>query len=190
MEDQLTKQEILELFKKARETGQHKRWVLAAKRLLLLKNRRESALTGEDIIEEIFYKVLTGDRKFRSDINLDQYVMETIKSIVDNEVRKDLRMVREKIQQPDGGNEDSVSIVDTLEQEAFIGQDKELETAEMYDLFWDACSDDEEALEFLIAFMDGNTKTADLAKAMGKTPEGITNIKKRIKRRVDKKLLQ
>jgi hypothetical protein len=38
--------------------------------------------------------------------------------------------------------------------------------------------------------MDGNTKTADLAKAMGKTPEGITNIKKRIKRRVDKKLLQ
>jgi hypothetical protein len=116
--------------------------------------------------------------------------METIKSIVDNEVRKDLRMVREKIQQPDGGNEDSVSIVDTLEQEAFIGQDKELETAEMYDLLWDACSDDEEALEFLIAFMDGNTKTADLAKAMGKTPEGITNIKKRIKRRVDKKLLQ
>ena len=190
MEDQLTKQEILELFKRARETGQYKRWVLAARRLLIFKTGRESALTGEDIIEEIFYKILTGYRKFRSDITLDQYVMETIKSIVDNEARKSLRMVHEKIQRTYGGNEESVSIVDTVEQEVFIDQDKELETAEMYDLIWDACSDDEEAQEFLIAFMDGNTKTKDLAKAMGKTPEEITNIKKRIKRRVDKKLLQ
>lgn len=189
MKDQLTKQEILELFKKAMETGQHKRWVLSAKRLLLIRIGREAALTGEDIIEEIFYKVLTGDRKFRADITLDQYVMETIKSIVDNEARKNLRMVHEKKHRTDGGNLESISIVDTMEQKVFIDQDRELETAEMYDLFWDACDDDEEAQKFLLAFMDGNTTTKDIAKAMDKTPEGITNIKKRIKRRVDKKIL-
>lgn len=190
MKDQLTKEEILALFKEARENGQHKRWRLAAERLLLLKNGRETALTGEDIIEEVFYKLLSGERNFRTDITLDQYVFETIKSIIDNETRKNLRIVHKKMQRIDGGNQEEVSIVDTVEQGVFPDQDKILETSEMYDLFWDACKDDEEAQEFLIAFMDGNIKTKDLAMTMGKTPEGITNIKKRIKRRVDKKLLQ
>lgn len=189
MEKETSKEEILEKFKVARERDDHLRWRLYAERLLRISNGRETALTGEDIISEVLDRILTGDRKFRDDINLDQYVMMTIKSIVNNETKKNEKNISENYSKESGENDDMNSIIDTTTKKTFTKPNEKLESTEFFNRIMNAMRKDDDAQLVLLEMKDGNLKTCEIAESLGITPEGVTNIKKRIKRRVDRKNL-
>lgn len=190
MENHPSKEEILQKFKEAFEREDHQRWRLYAERLLLITNGRETAMTGEDIISEVLDRILTDDRTFRNDITLNQFVYMTIKSIIDGEAKKDRRMVPDKFYEVDGINDNLNSIIDTTTRKTCVKPNEQLENDEFLNFFWTACEGDDEAQLVILEINEGNNKTSGIAKALGITPEKVTNIKKRIQRRVGRKQLK
>lgn len=189
MGKQRTNEETLKLFKEAIENGDHLRWVKKAERLLNLHNGRVTVHTGEDIIFEIIDRTVNNRRNFPRDINLDQYVYMTMKSIIDCEATKNKRTIAENNFSSDGENEQVNSIIDTTTRKTHVKPNEEIEKNEFFEKFWDACEGDEDAQLVLLEIYHGNVKPSGIADELGITPEDVINIKKRIKRRVDRRIL-
>lgn len=189
MKNQPSKEEILELFKEAIEKGNHLRWIQTAERLLKFYNGRETAHTGEDIINEIIERTVNNKRNYTGKISLDQYVFMTMKSIIDCEASKNKRIILENNFSSDGENEHVNSIIDTTTEKTHVKPNEEIELKEFNKRVWDACEGDDDAQIVLHEMQKGNYKPSDIANVLGITPDDVINIKKRIKRRVDRKKL-
>lgn len=180
---------IIEEFKKAIESEQILKWIAFAERLLrLYKNGRETTLNGEDIVYEILNRVTDNNRTFKHDLNIDQFMIMTIRSVIDGEYKKSKRMVYDgDIENSEEGNLHSVF------DENGDGNDKRadtiLEGKDILNLWLESCEDDEDAQLVILEIAGGNDKNQKIAESLGIPVSDVTNIKKRIKRRIDRKLL-
>lgn len=191
MNENSRNEDVAKIFEKAIARGDHLVWEKKAQRLLSLTNNFiECSLTPRDIVSEVISRTLEGTRKYKFDLELEQYVTMTMKSIINGEMKKNRRMIYDKTGTNGIDFDDTNAIWDEGENIDTRLFDSDVEFNDILEIFEEACKDDDDAFLVLLEMKKGNHKNEDIQNELGLEPHELIVIKKRIRRRVDKKLLK
>lgn len=159
-------------------------------RLLLIARyfSPRAQMAADDLLQEAMFRVLTGDRKLRPDLDLVRFLAGTIKSIASGEVQK--RKVRAEVGFAEtpmdlGFFADTISSGDLSPEDALIErQSSNAYNAAFYNWLEAEFDDDETTLMVLYAMFEG-LKGVALSEATGVSTDQLATIRRRIRRKMN-----
>ncbi|MBK8946952.1 MAG: sigma-70 family RNA polymerase sigma factor [Ignavibacteriae bacterium] len=173
--------EFLEEIKKNIENGNYNQWVVYADKLLNLKGMKNQ-LDPVELINEIITKTACGIRKYKPDININAFIKETAKSEVSNYCKKKKEYIISNYTINEEEDYDE-NILDNYTGECYKEPFTDTEIEDFINKAIIILKDDEEA-SIVFLEMQITVKRSELAENLGLTVIEVTNILKRIKRKL------